>query len=358
MKKITRNLTILIAAIALTSCGGNNAGQVSSTQPKADEPYRKDEIIALRQGTDVGFKEDVIGGSEITQECDQKGAITRVTYGTKPYAMKPEQGDYNNYPVTKGMNVYTPYGYDANGEEKYDILILCHGSGENEDYWFAQGDYDPTDSISSYLKGYGTHQVLDNMIKQNLSKKVIVVTPSLYTKVEGFDTFQTSEKFALELENDILPYLITHYKTYAEGTNEEQMIAARDHFAYAGLSYGGGVSYSAIWAQSLKYFSYIGSLSSALSDTTYDLVKNAIVANKDTYKIKYWYNTMGLTDGNMKKSVDGYLKLAGEAPEGYFKFGSDLSIGCNADYVLINKTGHSYACWLTCLYNMLLVFFK
>ena len=356
MKKIMKFVSIMTAFIALTSCSAKGS-EAASSQAASDAPYRKDEIIALRQGKDIGFKEDVIGGSEITQECDQKGTITKVEYETKPYAMTAEQGDYNNYPVTKGMNVYTPYGYDADGEEKYDVLILCHGSGENEDYWFAQGDYDPTDSISTYLKGYGTHQVLDNMIKQGLSKRLIVVTPSLYTNVEGFETFKTAAYFALELKNDILPYLITHYNTYAEGTSEEQMIAARDHFAYAGLSYGGSVSYSAIWAQSLRYFSYIGSLSSSLSGDSYDLVKNAVVENKDTYGVKFWYSCMGLIDANMKSSVDGYLKLAEEAPEGYFKFGSDVSIGCNADYVLVNKTGHSYACWLTCLYNMLLVFF-
>lgn len=198
------------------------------------------------------------------------------------------------------------------------------------------------------------------MHKQGLCEKTIVVTPSLYTNVEGFETFKTSSYFALEVVNDILPYIVSNYRTYAEGTSQEQLIAAREHFGYAGLSYGGSVSYSAILAQCLPYFSYVGSLSSALTigSDNYKDVLAQFNQYKDTYPINYWYSTMGLTDASMQASVDGYLSMMADAPEGYFKCGSDLSIGCNADYVLINKTGHSYACWLTCLYNFMLVFFK
>lgn len=357
MKKFSRVLFLFAIGSMLTACGQGTPSS-SSTAPQPEGPYRKDEILALRQGTDVGFEEDVIGGSDITKDCDQAGTITSVTYETYPYAMPAETGDYNNYKVTKEMNVYTPYGYAEDTDQKYNVLILCHGSGENEDYWFGVGDYDRTDTISSYLRGYGTHQVLDNMMKSGQAEKTIVVTPSLYTQVEGFDTFQTSSHFAKELVNDILPYIINNYRTYATGTSEAEMIAAREHFAYAGLSYGGNVSYSAVMAQCLPYFAYIGSYSSILGGATYTEVKNVITENKDTYPVKYWLNCMGLTDGMLENSVDGYLNLMAEAPAGYFKPGSDLSIGCNVDYVLMNKTGHSYACWLTCLYNTMLVFFK
>lgn len=197
--------------------------------------------VCTRCGKTTVFATSPIGGQAITQDCSEQGTIEKVTYQTHAYELEATQ-NRDDMVVTKAMNVYLPYGYTTS--EQYNVLVLLHGSGETEDFWFAQGDYD-SGNLTTYLRGYGTQQVLDNMMQQGLAEKTIVVTPTLYTTYEGGESGMGY--FHLELMNDIMPYIINNYSTYAASDSEEDMIAARDHMAYAGLSAGSGLGFRCIW---------------------------------------------------------------------------------------------------------------
>ena len=79
------------------------------------------------------------------------------------YALKDvPHGDIRikNYfsPVTRSwrqMYIYTPPGYDANTSEKYPVLYILHGGGEDESGWATQGK---------------TDLILDNLIAEWKSK--------------------------------------------------------------------------------------------------------------------------------------------------------------------------------------------
>ena len=110
---------------------------------------------------------------------------------------------------------YLPYGFDAQREEPYPILILFHGGGGYYGSWFTNG----------------AKNVLDNMIADGRLEPTIVVTPN------GSDfpheTFRWDRPAILDyVVNTILPYM------------SENFNAATDpaHRAFAGLSMGGATA--------------------------------------------------------------------------------------------------------------------
>ena len=56
--------------------------------------------------------------------------------------------------------IYTPPGYDENTNEKYPVLYIQHGGGEDERGWIAQGHAD---------------LIIDNLIAEKKARPMIVV---------------------------------------------------------------------------------------------------------------------------------------------------------------------------------------
>lgn len=110
--------------------------------------------------------------------------------------------------------VYTPPGYDQ-GTEKYPVLYLQHGAGEDERGWTAQGR---------------ANFILDNLIASGKARPMIVVMSNGYATRAGqseksFD-FSGFESVLIE---ELIPWIDGRYRTVAD----------RDHRALAGLSMGG-----------------------------------------------------------------------------------------------------------------------
>ncbi len=143
--------------------------------------------------------------------------------------------------------VYTPPGYDKNTQERYPVLILQHGSGENETGWTRQGR---------------VNFILDNLLAEGKAKPMIVVMDRGYALKAGAAPTAfgatTSEKsigqafsaFEDVVVDDLIPMIDASYRT----------IPDRDHRAMAGLSMG-GMQTLFVALHHLDLFSYIGSFS-------------------------------------------------------------------------------------------------
>jgi enterochelin esterase-like enzyme len=149
--------------------------------------------------------------------------------------------------------VYTPPGYDqeANLGTRYPVLILQHGSGEDETGWSKQGRM---------------NFILDNLINAGTAKPMIVVMDSGYAEYSkaprepgrpdadkstvGFPPGRL-EAFGSVVLRELIPMIDRSYRT----------IPDRDHRAMAGLSMG-AMEALALALSSLDTFSYIGSFSS------------------------------------------------------------------------------------------------
>lgn len=170
--------------------------------------------------------------------------------------------------------IYKPAGYDANVNEKYPVLYLLHGGGEDERGWATQGK---------------TDLILDNLIAEGKAKPMLVVMTDGNVGGGGIAGFgeRTLQMFENELKQVVIPFVEKNYRAKTD---------AKDR-ALAGLSMGGlQTLYAGI--HNHQMFSYLGVFSSGwfanntqLSDPQYAYMKeNATAINNN---IKHLWVSMG-----------------------------------------------------------------
>ena len=175
----------------------------------------------------------------------------------------------NGNTYTKKANIYLPANYSE--DKKYNVLYLLHGIGGDENEWGMYNDESKVKAIMDNLAYYGD---IDSFI---------VVTPNGKASESG--SIPSFYNFGDELRNDLIPYIDSHFSTYAD----------RDHRACAGLSMGGMQTINIGIGQCVDLFSYYGAFSAA--PTSNPASKTAeLLADKD-YPIHYFYNICGLQDG-------------------------------------------------------------
>ena len=173
------------------------------------------------------------------------------------------------------MYVYTPPGYD-NATEKYPVLYLLHGGGEDQRGWATQGK---------------TNLILDNLIAENKAKPmVIAMLDGNMTGVTGFDE-RALKAFENELKMGAIPFVESNFKVATDAKNR----------ALAGLSMGGlQTLYAGV--KNSDMFSSIGVFSSGwwannttLSDPQYEFMKNNAATINSNIK-EFWISMGGKED--------------------------------------------------------------
>ena len=156
------------------------------------------------------------------------------------------------------LYIYTPPGYDAAINEKYPVLYILHGGGEDESGWATQGK---------------TDLILDNLIASKKAQPMLVVMPDANMGGAGFDE-SVLKAFESELKDIIIPLVEKSYRAET----------GAGHRALAGLSMGGiHTLYTGI--KNTELFSYLGVFSSGwiqarqadIAEAQYDFMKT----NKD-----------------------------------------------------------------------------
>ncbi len=358
MKKTTRIITLVLLitmVFTLVAC---------DSKPDPGEKDEPKEYIT----------QDPVGRTDVlTMEATEQGTIETIYYDTRAYYVEAEYPDAGEIEVNKRAYVYLPYGYDANDTAtKYDVLYLLHGSGLNEGYWFAKGTYASDSSV--YTMGYGTENVIDNLIEEGKAARTIIVTPHLYASDSLSDDYTTAGpkpgasipgyevdnnslnvilNFGKELINDLMPYIADNFNTYAASGSAEDLKAARDHHAYVGLSLGSMTSYGSIFSYCLEYISYIGSLSGGPMGITTEEIISTYNAEYSDYPINYWFVSCGSSEYS-DNTLTPYLSIKDALN---MQSGSDIANGDNCEFVVVNGTAHNYATWITGLHNLLQIFF-
>ena len=147
--------------------------------------------------------------------------------------------------------VYTPPGYDKNTANRYPVLYLQHGGGEDETGWPSQGK---------------TNLIMDNLIAEGKARPFIIVMDNgTWTPAPGQERPRPpagaapgqrpanwpppgwADNFKKTLLEDIIPMVDANYRTLADPA----------HRAMAGLSMG-GMQTNAIAMENLDVFSHIG----------------------------------------------------------------------------------------------------
>lgn len=136
------------------------------------------------------------------------------------------------------MYVYTPPGYDGS-TDKYPVLYLLHGGGEDQRGWANQGK---------------TNLILDNLIAQDKAEPMIIAMLDGNVSAPGANagfSENSLKAFENELKQGAIPFVENKYRVKTDA----------DSRALAGLSMGGlQTLYAGI--QNTDMFSYLGVFSS------------------------------------------------------------------------------------------------
>ena len=221
--------------------------------------------------------------------------------------------------------IYTPPGYDENVNEKYPVLYILHGGGEDERGWATQGK---------------TDIILDNLIAEKKAKPMLIVMMDGNFGSGGIAGFgeQSLRMFENELKQSVMPIVEKNYRAATDAGSR----------ALAGLSMGGlQTLYAGV--KNTKLFSYLGVFSSgwfsnqpALSNPQYEFMKNNVVdINKN---LKNFWIAMGAKEdiayNNCKIMMAKFDELG-------IKYSYNEYPG-----------GHTWPVWRNNLYNFAQLLFK
>jgi enterochelin esterase-like enzyme len=231
---------------------------------------------------------------------------------------------YSNVTNTwRVLYMYTPPGYDDNSSEKYPVLYIMHGGGEDERGWAMQGK---------------TDLIIDNLIAEKKAVPMIVIMLDGNFPLNGFgeEALIVLEK---ELKQSIIPFVEKNYRVKTEAK----------YRALAGLSMG-GIQTLYAGVNNTDMFSYLGVFSSGwiqpvqkdLSDTQYDFMKNN--TDKINNNLKQFWISQGGKEDIAWKNCQAMLSRFDELKIKY----------TYSEY----PGGHTWPVWRNNLYNFAQLLFK
>lgn len=219
--------------------------------------------------------------------------------------------------------IYTPPGYDENINEKYPVLYILHGGGEDERGWAKQGKAD---------------LILDNLIAEKKAKPMLIVMPDGNIDAPAFGE-NNLKLFEAELKQCVIPFVEKHYRAKADSKDR----------ALAGLSMG-GIQTLYAGMNNTQLFSCLGVFSSGwilpmqreLADEQYAYMKKNMDKIKDNLKL-LWISTGGKEDIAYKNCK----AMLSEFKEMGLKYQYDTYPG-----------GHTWPVWRHDLYKFAPLLFK
>ena len=269
--------------------------------------------------------------------CNRQAGGIEIPEGPEGDYYRPQQGiahgqvrSFYYYASSTGewrhAMVYTPAAYEK-GKQRYPVLYLQHGMGEDETGWTRQGRM---------------QHIMDNLIASGEAVPMIVVMESGDVKEpfrggdnrQGFSQYGAS--FYKVMINDLIPTIDSKFRTLRD----------RDHRAMAGLSWGGHQTFDIV-LQHTDQFSYMGTFSGAIFGLDVKTAYDGIFTRPDEFNknIHYLFMMSG-TEG--MDQMFGTRKLVDELN----------AQGIHAHYYESVGTDHEWLTWRRGLRQFLPHLFK
>lgn len=121
---------------------------------------------------------------------------------------------------TRDVTVYLPASYEANVEKRFPVLYMLHGFSDTDSKWFGWEDH-----------WINLHDLLDESIKEDNIREMIVVMPNAYNRFKGsmYSSSPTIGDWETFVASELVSYIDEHYRT----------IPNRESRGLAGHSMGG-----------------------------------------------------------------------------------------------------------------------
>ena len=234
MKQFVFAGLLAAALLGLAACGGE-AGTAQAQQEQTAQAVEAAEDNPAPRGQTEYIS---VVPEEYFAPSDHPGQVVEITYDSRDYTDTAEPA------IPKTAYVYLPYGYDeADQETRYDVLYLMHG------WTMTAGDFFNTAQS-------GIVSMLDHMVENGDIPPVIVVcaTFDAQNQSQGFSrSVEELSVFHRDLRENLIPYVESHYHTYAEDVTEEGLRTSREHRAFGGFSLGAVTT----WYQFIYNLDYI-----------------------------------------------------------------------------------------------------
>lgn len=304
--------------------------QEHSYMEEADSASSKDSESADEKQATAEVGNIVLPKYTALRTGEEAGTIEHISYTSHDYA-----GDGSE--ITKEANIYLPAGYSE--DKKYNVMILMHGIGGDENEW---GLAKSTSRVKA---------IMDNLSYYGDIDPFIVITPNGRACKLGGEEGSGIESFYLfgqELRNDLIPYIDSHYSTYADYSEGYDLSEAREHRAIAGLSMGGMQTINIGIGECVDMFGYFGAFSAA--PTSNAASRTASILKDNEYPIYYFYNICGLQDNVAYPSASAAAKTLPALCDQFVD-------GENFTWQELDG-GHDFRIWYLGFYNFALIAFK
>lgn len=226
--------------------------------------------------------------------------------------------------IEKHAVVYLPYDYDET--KKYNVFYLMHGGWSNEN-----------STLGTPSSPSGFKNVIDNAIGNGVFAPLIVVCPT-YNNTSGQDSadfslaLRLTRNFHNELINDLIPAVESTFSTYAEGTPESELKAARDHRAFGGFSMGSVTTWRT-FEYALDYFRYFIPMSCGTSLDDEEIWRAADGRNQNDYFVMMMVGTSDFSYSYDTARVQNMLS------SGYF---TEQTENTDGNFIFRVKNGYSH----------------
>jgi enterochelin esterase-like enzyme len=231
--------------------------------------------------------------------------------------------------------VYTPPEYDKDITQRYPVLYLQHGGGENETGWPNQGK---------------TNLIMDNLIAEGKAKPFIIVMDNgTWRMPENSRPPRQGERpsgpwppagwadgFKKTLLEDIIPMIDANYRTLAD----------QSHRAMAGLSMG-GMQTRVITLANTNVFSHIGIFSGG--SISVEDVNNAPGFKEKNKLVFVSFGSRELENRRAGGPFGGNPKVATDSLN---------TIGIKAHFYVSPLTAHEWQSWRRSLHEFAPLLFK
>ncbi len=227
-----------------------------------------------------------------------------------PHGQIRQMRYYSN--ITKAWRrafIYTPPDYDSNLKERYPVLYLWHGGGEDETGWPNQGK---VDFILDNLIASGKAQPMLIVMDKGVAVNPDAVPPARQSTPPAGGQTAGSRQPGMMMQNNTLEEVVIK-EIIPMIDKEFRTIPDRDHRAMTGLSMGGFQSFQ-ITLNNLDKFAWIGGFSGAgqmQQGVEFSKLYNGVWADADTFnkKIKLMYLSTGTAEPErMFQTVNNFHK--------------------------------------------------
>lgn len=219
--------------------------------------------------------------------------------------------------------LYTPPEYDKDSIERYPVLYILHGGGEDQRGWATQGK---------------TDLIIDNLIAEKKAVPMVVVMADGNIPLNAFSE-EVLKVFEAELKECVIPFVEKNYRVKTESKNR----------ALAGLSMG-GIQTLYVGINNSDMFSYLGVFSSGWIQPMQNNTANA--------QYEFMKKNADRINGNLKQfwiSMGGKEDIAYKNCQAMLARFDEMKIKYSySEY----PGGHTWPVWRNNLYNFAQLLFK